>query len=428
MNTVILKRMNVRYVILNIISILSSFNSYCFHKHYSMRIQRIEELFIQYKQFHSKEVILAEYVSQSTNLCNRRYIHVGKIPNFSFGNHIIEQTYGMIYGIILNRTVIRSTVLGNRYLHFRDWIIDDKTLQEILLNLHCDIDLKYPGYTDYNLTSYYNFIDESKEILLNFPIQELNPYRIFNVYSNASVMPSTQKIINLLYSHPAYYLSNFEVLGFAFNHIMKFSNDVIDYSRKSLQKILDFTPTGECVYKNDSTVISMHLRHQSINESYTEFLDQYYCALLRQSLRHDDMNKCFVLLASDRNVSISYMEACAISLNCTSVVNHALNSLTEEELDVLLNCKDEYCKEHGIWGTGINQIADLYFLSFGQRALIFDISTFGHVAGQLISYNQAVYHGNENDHFSILGRGIIRKRYSYYDGDKLVDYKDLSHL
>lgn len=398
----------------------------CFHKNYTKRIHQIEELFIQYNQYHNKNIIKNEFLSKSSNLCNRKFVNVGKIPIFSFGNYIIEQTYGMVYGLILNRTIVRSTGLRNRYLHFRDWIIDDETLHNMMI-VNCNINMSFPGYVDTNITSYYNFIDKSNQILFDFALQELNPYKIFNVYSNASVMPSTQNVINLLYSHPIYYLSNFEVLGFAFNHIMKFSNEVIDYSKKSLHKILDFSPIGECSYRPKTTLISMHLRHQSINEKYTKKIDESYCELLRNSTRFINRNyQCFVLLASDRNVSISYMESCAETLNCTVVINHGIDELNEEESMFKELCHDDHCKEHGVWGFGINQIADLYFLSFGQRLLFYDVSTFGQVAGQLISFNQAVYQGNELDNFNILGEGSIRARYSYYDGVKLVDYKNLS--
>lgn len=84
----------------------------CFRKHrYTRRIHEMETVFHQYKRLHNRVTMSKEVERLDNNFCNRKFIFIGNINTESFGNRVIEQIYGLIFGVILNRSHVYYLLL-----------------------------------------------------------------------------------------------------------------------------------------------------------------------------------------------------------------------------------------------------------------------------------------------------------------------------
>jgi hypothetical protein len=201
----------------------------------------------------------------------------------------------------------------------------------------------------------------------------------------------------IFFSNPIYINSQFEAMGYAFAHVLDFSNEV----KELCKPVIDNFLSQDCSYTENAIVVAMHLRHFDPKSRIDSSLDIEYdkkfqnaLITLVTSVRIDESQHCHVLLASDRVESINRMSEYARSIGCT-----AYFAPRPMEDSPLKKCDegDDLCMEQGPFSTGITQIADIYLLGHAHYFIGSHESTYSRMIATIVSWN---HHRHSKSHFS----------------------------
>lgn len=393
------------------------------------RRSAILKLYHTYMQEHSAHALYKEITENPHHFCKRKFVFAGQAGCGNLGNNQFHYTNGLIHAVVLNRTFFMSNEshLGcNGNLRVNAWMPTYSLIDSFIRELNCSYGNSLKPFISKSLLPTFNnikelgknydyscYLDRSHVLALSFPGQEWIPHYFYDksVNSNIFLDETTRHRADILYSHPAPFMSRYEAAGYAFQHIISFSKDVMNSTHDIINSLLDIDKHNnvqnkyhsshknnskdipqhnKCKFPKNTFTISMHVRHRDMVEGRwnhskniafdTLFLEKLSTLLQKIPSINNERNKCRLLLASDRLETVKWMTSKAMELNCTVYISPKPLEDTGNRTETgILQA------EQGPWAKHISQLSDIYLLSHSQYFIGTWTSTYSDVIAFLVA-------------------------------------------
>jgi hypothetical protein len=369
--------------------------------HSNGRVRDIKNLARIYREQHS---IFALRNESTEDLCARKFVsnEYGRISCDWMGNSLGYFLSNAMVSVAFNRTLLAhnwdpSSCVG--LLSLRKWVPSVTEVKLLLKKANCSLDLYHVPtrlFIDKMPCDFSNI--EERYISYNELMNPAYSRLWINKPNSSHVQPWVVDRLAIMFESPLSDLGRFEFYGVMSFEIFYFEHAV----HQSVASILKTTSVS------NSVKLSVHLRHQNTASLADPSLDTLYDDGAMQALfelRNQTRDlRCFVFIATDRNVSLDRVEAYSREIGCTPY--HVPRSSGTTVF------KNEY-PEHGPWARGLLQLADLYLLSHGDYFIASAFSSYSFLIANNIAAKS--FHGGHNLYpFTWLGYNGVSYSTSYF--------------